>query len=465
MESPLLADNKSGVVEVLRVGLPASASMLGRTMTQFVDGVMVARTGQAAFIGQGVGALVAFVPEAFSIGIIGVINTFVSQNLGAGRSRRCGQYAWAGLGICGILSAIFLPLFFLAKPLFSLINHAADVQINEVLYFRYMILAMPLTMSIRALESFFYGLHKPRVVVTISIFANAVNVVGNYVLIFGKFGMPAMGLKGAAIATVASWSLQFTILLIVFLSRNTHLRFGTRFVRAVRFSHFRDIFRVGWPAGISFFIDLTTWTVFTTLLVGHFGKTHLAAAQAAARYMTLSFMPAIGMSIATTALVGRYIGMGRRDLARKRAHCALRITMIYMGVCALIFFFFRHWLIGLFAHHNPVGLDKEVAMQEMIVVGGRIMICAAVFQLFDACNIIFNGALRGAGDTRWPMVVMFMLSTVVLVGGGTAMVIYLPQLKSLGPYIAATAWVVLLAPILTWRFESGAWRKINLLRK
>jgi len=459
------AANKTtwGLREVLRMSVPASASMLGRTITQFVDGVMVAHLGPAIFSAQAIGGLVAFVPESFSIGALGVVNTYISQNLGAGRRRRCGQYAWAGLIIAMLLSALFMPLAAVARPLFAAIGHAADVQPMEVLYFRYMILAVPVTMSVRVLEAFFYGLHRPSIVVAVSLLTNLFNVAGNYVLIFGKFGFPAMGLEGAAIASVASWTLQLTILLSVFLSHRMHRRFGTRLLRAVRLRQCTDILRIGWPAGTRFFIDLFTWSIFTAYLIGRFGTVHLAAATAAVRYMTLSFMPAVGVGIATTAIVGRYIGRGQLDIARKRAHTAMITTIAYMAVCAMAFLLFRHPMVRLFARISSDAAASGLEAEKIVHIGGRIMVCAAVFQIFDAVGVVFSGALRGAGDTRWPMVITACLSIVVLVGGGIAMVIFLPGLESLGPYIAATAYVIILGLLMAWRFESGAWRKINLL--
>jgi len=455
----------SGLSEVLSRSWPASASMLGRTLTQFVDGVMVARLGPATISAQGVGGLVAFVPESFSIGTLGVVNTFVSQNLGAGRRRRCGAYAWAGLAIAMVMAAFFCPLASLARPLFAAIGHEPDVQNLEVLYFRYMILAVPLTMSVRVLEAFFYGIHRPGIVLAVSATANLVNLAGNYVLIFGKFGFPEMGLEGAAVATVASWALQLLILLTVFLSARMHRKFGTRLVRAVRLRQCGDIVRIGWPAGMRFLIDVFTWSIFITMLIGRFGTAHLAAATAAARYMTLSFMPAVGISIATTALVGRYIGAGRADLARRRAHTAMKVAMVYMGACALAFLLLRHPMVRLFAVISPAAAAKGITADQIVAIGGRIMICAAVFQLFDAVGIIFSGALRGAGDTLWPMIVSAAMSVVVLIGGGIVMVTCLPQLKSLGPYLAATVYVCILGLLMAWRFESGRWRKIDLLRR
>ncbi len=436
--------------------------MLGRTLTQFIDSMMVSRLGPITITAQSIGGLVAFVPESFSIGALGVVNTFVSQNLGAGRLKRCGQYAWAGLAIAAVLAAIIYPLAIFAGPLFALIGHEPAVQTGEVLYFRYMILSVPVTMSIRVLEAFFYGLHRPTVVFTASIIANLFNIAGNYVLIFGKFGFPAMGLEGAAIATVASWGLQLAILLAVFLRPEMHRLYGTRHIRAARLRQCLGILRIGWPAGIRFFVDIFTWSIFTTILIGRFGTEHLAAATIAVRYMTLSFMPAIGISLATTALVGRYIGQGRPDLARRRAHTALRVAMVYMGACATAFWIWREPMIRMFLAVSPTAADG-LDLDMIVSIGGRIMICAAIFQLFDAIGITFSGALRGAGDTLRPMIFSIVLNLVILIGGGYLMVKYFPQLESIGPYIAATVYVIVLGIMMAWRFEGGAWRKIDLL--
>lgn len=453
----------TGLAEVLRMSVPASTSMLSKTLTQFVDALMVAQLGPAAISAQGIAAVMAFVPESFTLGTLGVVNTFVSQNLGAGRLRRCGSYAWAGQTIALLMAILIVPMVFFARPLFAAIGHEANVQAFEILYFRYMILAIPLTVCTRVLETFFYGIHRPGIVVAGAIIANVFNVLGNYALIFGHFGFPAMGLEGAAIASVASFGLHLTVLASVFLSTGFHRRYGTRLVGAMRVRQCIDILRIGWPAGVTFLIDILIWSLFAAKMIGRFGTENLNASTAAVRYMHLSFLPAVGISIATTALVGKYIGEGRPDLARKRAHTALRVAMIYMGTCALAFLVFRHEMVRLFVHVSPKLAADGMDAERIVAIGGRIMVCAAMFQIFDAMAIVFNGALRGAGDTRWPMVISTVLCMVFLGGGSLLMVHAAPELEGLGPYIAATAYIIALGLAMAWRFESGAWRRINLL--
>ena len=449
-----------GFGEVLRLSWPASLTMLNTTMLKFVDGLMVSFVGPAPFSAQFMGGMVAFVPESFAMGILTVVNTYVSQNLGAGRLRQTGLYAWAGLAIAMAFACLIAPLALVARPLFVLFHHAPDVTALEAMYFRYMVLSVLVTLPTRVLEQFFFGIHRPRIVLVASLLANGTNVLINYTLIFGKFGFPAMGLEGAAIGSVISWVLQFALLLIVFLAGPLRRKYATGLSRAVRLRHCLDLIRVGWPAGVQLCNDIASWTLFQGALIGPMGTEHMAASTAAMRYMGISFMPAVGIGVAATAIIGRHIGQGRADLARRRAHAAMLSAMVYMGVCGVLFTLFRHDLVRFFVHVDP----EQIAHAETIVkIGTRILVCAAVFQLFDAVGIVYVGALRGAGDTRWPMAVTIALSWGIVVGGGAAAVLLLPGLASLGPWIAASLYVVVLGAVMGWRFESGAWRKIDLL--
>ena len=460
----LETDNHGGgLAEVLRLSVPASLAMLGRTVTQFADGLMVSGLGVETISAQGASAIVAFVPESFAIGALGVISTFVSQNLGAGRNKKCGTYAWAGLGLVVLFSLLACPLALTAGPLFRAIGHAPRVQQLESMYFRYMILSIPLTMATRVLASFFFGIHRPSIPLIASVVANGFNIAANYALIFGKWGFPEWGLEGAAIGTVVSWALQLLILTAVFLSPRIHRKYGSWSIGQVQMQQCKDIIRVGWPAGVRFCINMITWAIFNTKLVARFGTAHLTAATASIRYMSLSFMPVVGASIAATTLVGRYIGMGRPDLAQKRAHTAIMLAIAYASVCGVAFWLLREPMIALFVTVSPQEAAAGIEAADIIAIGAKIMLCAAVFQVFDAMGIVFSGALRGAGDTLWPMLAAIMLSLVLLVGGGYAMVVLMPELESLGPYLAATAYVIVLGLVIAWRFESGQWRKIDLL--
>ncbi len=461
--------SENGMAQVLKMAWPASLTMLNAQVIKFVDGWMVAGVGTDSFSAQYMGGMASFIPEAFMIGLLTVVNTYVSQNFGAGQFRKTSRYVWGGILLSLIAAAVMAPLAIFAPLIFKILKHTPEIQALEVMYFRFMILSVCFTTSSRVLEQFFFGIHRPKIVLFSSVLANGLNVLGNYILIFGKFGFPAMGLKGAAIATIIAWIAQFLLLLSIFLSARMHQKFGTRFIRNFRLSYCVQIFKLGWPAGTQLCSDIACWTLFAGGLVGaYFGPMHLMASVTAIRYMGLSFMPAVGIGIATTALVGRYIGQGKPDIARKRAHTGLLIAMIYMGLCGVAFFIFRQPMVEFFTNVAPnagANAPDPAEVAEIVRIGSKILIMAAVFQLFDAVGIIYIGALRGAGDTLWPMVITILMSWIVILGGGFGAVYFLPQLESLGPWLAGSIYVVLLAFAMTWRFESGAWRKIDLLGK
>jgi MATE family multidrug resistance protein len=202
------------------------------------------------------------------------------------------------------------------------------------------------------------------------------------------------------------------------------------------------------------------WSVFMTILVGEFGTDHLAAGWIVLRYMHLSFMPAVGFSIATTTLVGRSIGANKPELAERYARTALWMSVLYMATWGILMMIFREPMVRLF---TTSAADNGAAAQHVVELGSRIMICAAIFQAFDAVGIVYTGALRGAGDTFWPGVITVTLSWSLIVGVGAWIAHAYPQLGSLGPWIGSTVYIIVLGAAMTWRFERGPWRTHRLV--
>ena len=178
------------------------------------------------------------------------------------------------------------------------------------------------------------------------------------------------------------------------------------------------------------------------------------------RFVHISFMPAVGLSSAATSLVGKHIGEGNLDAARRAAHIAVGMALLWMGLCAVVFIVFRHQLTSVF-------IDSSVPLLEaarICEIGSTIFICAAIFQMLDGVGIVYIGALRGAGDTLFPGLATVILSWVVIVGGGVAMTRLRPDLASTGPWIAATVYIIILGVVVATRFERGGWRRLHLLK-
>jgi MATE family multidrug resistance protein len=401
----------------------------------------------------------------------------VAQNLGAGRPERGPRYAWAAFWVSVVLwVVVLLPWAIILPALFGVMHRAGTVERAEELvrlesgYAGILLVGAIVLLTAKTMQHYFFGMHRPKVVTCTTILGNIANVAGNYVLIYGEAGLPALGLPGvpgvpalgihgAALGTVFGTLVEAVIPVCIFLGRRMNRELHTRSQWRLDRAAVRSLLKVGWPAAVQFGNEIVCWSIFMTVLVGSFGADHMTAGWATLGYMHMSFMPAVGCSVAVTSLVGRYIGAGQPDVAVARARLGVGMAMAYMTVCAVTFVLFRRELIGLF-----VGGDASPEQAARIIqIGATLMICAAIFQTCDALGIVYTGALRGAGDTVWPGMATMVMSWVFIVGLGWGLVMLRPQWESLGPWIGAAVYIIVYAGVMTWRFETGRWRCINLL--
>lgn len=449
--------------EVLAIAGPTVATMTSYTLMTFVDKWLVSKIGpEPLYVGaQGNGGLAAWVPISIAHGTLAILNTFVAQNLGAGKSERGPAYAWNALYLGIAFSLLVLvPYSFTLPLIFNLARMDPEQADLATQYGQILLWGAALTMVTRTMSQFFFGLHRARVVMVAGVVANAFNVLASYALIFGKFGLPALGVAGSAIGTVLATAVEAAIPLAVFLGPKMNAALRTRHAWRPSLPHMRDLLRLGWPGGAMFGNEMVCWAVFMVYLVSHFGREHATAGWIAHQYMSLSFMPAVGISVACTALVGKYQGMGRSDLAVHRASLCLKAALVYMGLCAVAFVVFREHLVLFFV---PGDTDPDTT-HRLVSLGSSFLIATAAFQLFDAGAMTLSGALRGAGDTLIPGLLTVVLSWVLIVGGGFALVEFAPALGSLGPWIAAAAYIALLSLFLLKRFLGGRWKSIRVVR-
>jgi MATE family multidrug resistance protein len=459
--------DRSALREMLVVALPAVVTMTSYTAMQFVDTVVVSRLGPEAVAATGNGGIAAFVPASIMFGIVSMVNTFVSQHLGAGHPERGAAYAWNAMWLTVAMWAVVLVPYAVAMPwvfgaMRTFMRLAVDPEVArlELEYGRILVLGMVITIAARGLSHYFYGMHRPKVVMFSALLGNAVNIPVSIVLVFGWMGVPALGVAGAAIGTVVGGLVELVIPMVVFLRGDYAAKWGSRASWRPDAGKMREIVKIGWPAGAMWGNEILCWWVFMAGLNATFGIAHNTAGWMVLRYMHLSFMPAVGLSIAVTAVVGKQIGAGRPDLVRSRTWLGMKVAMVYMGVCAVVMVVFRNSLIGVFLGASEIAPEMRA---EVMSIGATLLIVAAAFQVFDAMAITLSGALRGAGDTLWPGVVMIVLNWVCIIGLGYALVVWAPGLKSLGPWLGAAAYIVLLAVAYLWRFESGAWKRIRLV--
>ncbi len=441
---------RAGLREILGLASPIIASMASFTVMGFVDTWMVSLVGTAEVAAAMPGGVMAFTITALPLGMTRCVSTFAAQAIGRGDPRSGAAFAWQGIYFGLIVGMACLLLLPFAAIFFSLFGHEPEVVLLEVAYFRVRVWGIGLSVIIGALSGFFYGIHRPRISLIGVLTANVTNVVLNYVFIFGNWGAPRLGLAGAGLAMVLSFVVQIGVLLSFFLSASYCTEFSTRTAWRPDWTRMRQLLHIGWPAGAQSAIDVLGWGLLIIMLVGRFGKEHLAASNIAIQYMMISFMPAMGLSQALSALVGRYIGEGKLETAVQRVFETLFLCLVYVGLMGVFFFIFRFSLIAVFSTEPLV-----------IQLGANILLCAVAFQLFDGLGITFFGALRGAGDTHWPAGLTVFVLVAVFTPLSLGSVAY-TNLESLGPWLAGTVNVILLGLGFWWRFAQGTWREIDI---
>ncbi|MBW8002076.1 MAG: MATE family efflux transporter [Planctomycetes bacterium] len=440
---------------MLKLAGPMVVTNISFTVMQFVDRFMVSRLGTEALAAILPAGIVSFIPASFALGVMISVNTFVSQSLGRGDKESCSNYCWQAIYMGFAYFLVVIAIMWPGGPwIFRWFGHEPAVVELEVTYLRIMLYAQFLTTMIWASSQFFMGIHRPIITMYSSVTSQFVNIGFNYLLIFGKFGFPAMGVAGAGWGTFIGLAVGAGLRMGVFLGSGINREYKSRQSFSIDFSKMRDLIKIGCPAGLGFMINMAFWGVILFGLVGRFGKESLAATSAVFSCMNVSFMPIVGLGTALTAAVGKAIGADRKDIAIKQTSVCLRIALVYMGIIGLCFFVFREDLMTFWSSDDKV-----------VSIGTKIFVCAAVFQVFDAILIIYADALRGAGDTLWLAVIEASGSAVILGIGGYCMLTFFPELGAMGPWMAATVKIIIVSFLVRWRFKSNHWMRIDLFKR
>lgn len=490
-ETPTVS--KHPLREMLAVAGPTVVTMTSYTVMQSVDKLMASRIDpDPIYVGaQGNGGLASFVPISIAFGFITVVNTYVSQNMGAGKPERGPAYVWNAMWFAVLWWILLLPYGYFLPDIFRALwstgdgAQAPDLARRIALSCAYgqpLVYASILTMASRAIWQYFYGMHQAKVVLIAGLAGNVVNFFFNSILIYGShapesvtgfmapwfamtakiaaaLNIPAMGIAGAAYGTILGSVVEAAIPMAIFLGPKLNAKYKTRSGWRISLAHMKDLFKIGWPGALMFGNEMVCWSLFMVYFVGSFGAEHSNAGWIAHQWMSLSFMPTVGISIAATATVGKYMGMKRPDIAAKRAWLAVGVAVLWMSFMGAMFLIFRREMVGLFIDDGTTGEMRD----KVLTLGMGFMVAVAAFQFFDAIAMTLSGALRGAGDTVMVGVVTVLLAWGLIVGGSWYLVTYHPKLESQGPWIAAAAYIIVLSLVILARFLSGKWKHIKLV--
>ena len=451
-------DCGGGYREVLVVAIPLILSTATWSVQHFVDRMFLTWYSPETIAAAMPAGMLNFSLISIFMGTAGYVTTFVAQYHGAKRYHRIGPALWQGVYISLFGGIVLLCAIPLARPIFSIVGHSLQVQQNEVVYFQILCLGGGAYIASYALSGFFSGRGKTWPVMWVNVFTTVVNLILDYALIFGRWGFPELGIRGAAIATVVAGVFSFLVFLALLSTRRNDDVYRT--IRGWRPE--KDLFvrllRFGFPSGVQFFLEIAGFTGFV-LVVGRLGTASLAATNIAFNINTLAFMPMIGCGIAISVLVGQYLGADQPDLAQAAAYSGFHLTFIYMVSIAAAYVLVPDIFVAPFAHRaDPSGFG-EIYRYSIVLL--RFV---AVYSIFDTMNVIFCSAIKGAGDTRYVMTMTVILSIFVLI-----IPVYLAvEVFKTGLMIAwvtATAYVSLLGITFYIRFRGGKWKTMRVIEQ
>ncbi len=443
---PAIHPSSGSVNRVWLLAYPIILANMSETLLGVVDTYMVGQLGVAEIGAVGLGSMLAWLFYLPVLGLAMGLNTFVAQSYGAGNRKDCGYMTWQGLYVALASGALILLVIPFVPILFDLAGPSTEVRGLGVTYLQWRLIDGPAFMIAMTAASFFRGIGDTKTPMKIGITINVINVILNYGLIYGHFGLPRLEVQGSALGSALSGIIGGGIYLALFLSKRLR-PYANRTIVKPRWVDFVRLFRVGAPIGLQRFLYIGSFVIFAAF-IGRLGNAQLAANQIAIQLMSISYMIGLGIGMAASTLVGQYIGAKRIDLAERSAYSALKLAMGIMVLVGLAFLLFPEQLVTLF-NDDP----------DVIRFGRQGLLYAALFQAFDALAVIFIGALRGAGDTRWSAVAAFIGAWIIFLPM-TYLLAFTMGLDFWGAWLSATIYICLLGVACVYRFRQGAWKKM-----
>lgn len=385
----------------LRLAAPVVAAQLAQISMGFVDTVMVGRLGQEALAGVALGNTTFFFCLIVCLGVIQAVGPMVSQAYGAGAHAPIERSVRQGLWLGVVLAVPAVLLLWNVAPVLRAIGQPESAVVGAQGYLRAIAGGFLPALWFMALRSFVEGLARPLPVTIITFGGVALNVGANYVLMFGAWKVPALGLVGTGWAsTIVFWFLFLALALFV-VRVEPFARYRIfRGLRTPDLAYFRELVRIGWPIGVSSGIESGLFVI-TALLMGMLGTTPLAAHQIALQCAAFTFMVPLGVGIAGSVRVGQAAGRGQAAAARRAGYAAMALAGSFMLGAAVLFWTAPAFIVGLYIDASVPG-NADVAALAVTLLG-----IAAVFQVFDGVQVAAMGALRGLKDTRVPMLIAF----------------------------------------------------------
>lgn len=434
------------IKECLLLAIPLAGAQLSQAATTFVDTVMMGILGSQVIAAGALGATTFHFLINVSSAILSAVSPLVAEAYGAGRKEQVAQVVRQGLWLSIIIAVpMTLLIWYSGSLLLLLKQEPASVALAET-YLRAIAWGYLPGLGFAVLRSFVSALSQPRPVIAVVIGGTLFNIGGNYILMFGKYGFPALGLAGIGLASALSVWGMFAALAIYILCQ-PQLRSYCVFsnLHQCEGKIFRELLQVGLPIGILAGVEGGFFT-FITFLMGQFGTVTLAAHQIALQTAVLTFMIPLGISIATTVRVGQFMGQENPHGARLAGFVGIGIAAVFMAMMGILFWTIPEKIVSLY-------IDTTAAKNRAVVNLAKTLLgVAAMFQIADGIQVNAAGALRGLKDTRVPL----LIGILAYWGIGLTCGYTLSSMMGFGGVGLWWGFVIGLAVsagVLTWRFS------------
>ena len=434
----------------IKLSVPVILGMLGHTFVQLADNIMVGQLGTAELAAVSLGNSFVFIAMSLGIGFSTAITPLVAEADGASNKKDAKSALKHGLVLCTVLGLTLFGLILLSKPVMHIMNQPVEVVALALPYLDLVAFSLVPLIIFQAFKQFSEGLSQTKYPMYATIGANIINIILNYLLIFGNFGFPEMGVVGAAIGTLVSRIIMVFYLWFILKRKEKFKYYVTGFNFAkIEKKVMKKIIQLGFPSSLQMFFEVGIFTS-AVWLSGVLGKNAQAANQIALNLSSMTFMFGMGLGIAAMIRVGNQKGLTNFTELRRIAQSIFLLTFLLEIFFAILFLLGRYWFPSLYLDINDVANITDNT--EVIVIAAELLLVAAFFQISDGIQVVVLGALRGLQDVKIPTVITFI--SYWLIGFPVSFYLCLyTDLKSTGIWIGLLTGLTASAIMLYLRFN------------
>ena len=390
----------------LKLASPVMLGMVGHIMVSFADNIMVGQLGAKELAAVSLGNSFFFIAMSLGVGFATAITPLVAEADSSKNTRAVTSSLKHGLILCVCISLALLLGMLFSVPLMEKMNQPKDVVVLAMPYLKIIAISIVPLVIFEGLKRFSDGLSKTKYPMYAAVFSNALNIILNYLLIFGMFGFPKLGIIGAGIGTLISRILMVLFIILIFFNKEKIKTYflNIDFLKTEK-KVFKKIFDLGFPSALQMLFEVGIFTA-AIWLSGTLGKIYQAANQIAFNLSAITFMVGVGLGVAAMVRVGNQKGLSDFISLRRIAISVFLLTILIEIIFAIIFLVFNEWLPTLYLEtNNP---EKIMENSEVILIASQLLIIVALFQIFDGLQVAILGALRGMQDVKVPTLIAFI---------------------------------------------------------